>query len=248
MKVQSADAYYHFFSSFLEELIEDQWQSASLRIFFFWEDMSFQIGHFYVDLNGNRQKSLVSIIKRGISTDSLEEGLEELKKLTIEKGLPKWNVFEFDILVTGNSRLDVYWSEEKEMINNPILEPDEDSLADALLSDPEMLANKMLRMDYTSEYSLKPYYYVQHFGTGIKAIVKEMVKEGSAFDEDDFELIDFDQPRWYELETLVREKGSEDSEFRIMLDGNWGKLNRRFTTAKFRYIYKGDTYPFDIDL
>lgn len=248
MKIEGAEEYHALFADFLNELIGDDWQSASIRIFFFWKSGAFRLDHFYMDVSGEQRKSEGSIIDRDISTDPILKGLIDLKNLTIEMNQAKWNVFEFDISKNDNEKLNVYWDSEKETLLNPTLEPDEDSFADALLNAPELLAKKLIRMDYTSDDSLKPWYYIQNVEVGIKSIVQEMIEEGSELEMRDFELIDFNRSSWRELEKLIQTKVLEDSEFKIMLDGTWDRINRRYSKARFTYNFKGTASSFDIEL
>jgi len=246
MEIRGAEVYHHHFTEFLEEVILDEWVEATVELFFYWESGGFRLDHFYHDKQGERKKFPGSLNKRGISQRGLLKATEALKKLTIQNDQEKWNVLAFQLGANRNERLKVHWDQNLENEYNPQVEPDRDSLIDARLSSPDYLESKVLRQDFDSKSSTRPYYFIQKPEVGIVEIVRSMIEEGSELQMVDFELIDFGKSKWGELEELVKSGKERDSEFKMMLDGDWDSVNRRYMNAKFTYMLEGQEYNFEI--
>ena len=205
---------------------------------FNWESTSFTSECTFQNLQGKMEP-----LEESLPLRDVHKLLLKGKEKTKIEGLTKWNLIQCQFDSEGNFKHSVSWSEPKVRHVQYDLEDE----IEAGINEPDV-SKKLIIRDVHSRYSLKPFYYINRPEVGIKPIVKQMIEEGSELDMVDFDLIDFNQPKWKELDDLVVARTKEDSQFRMMLDGDWDNVKRRFTTAKFTYIFNGHHFPFDIPL
>lgn len=243
MNIKGIEPHLSRVHDFLHEVMRDNWNRAKVRIYFKWDTGALSVKMSFIDVEG-----VEGVIEDRLSLFKVRKDILEIKKMTIAQHLPKWNFLEYSLDKQTGTGYKVYWNQEEETRRNPVIEYDEESEIESRIHASINQADKLIIRDDKSEYSLKPFYFIKRVDRGIRAIVHEMIVEGSELDLEDFELIDFNQYRWRDLEKIVREKMSLDPEFKMMLDGDWDTKNERFTMAKFKYVFKGVEYPFDIPL
>ena len=168
--------------------------------------------------------------------------------MTLKAGGEKWNVLLFECSKNGNRSLTVSWDQELEASYNPDDDIDRDSRADAELFDPHNIAKMPIQADHTTPNSIIPFYFIRRPQIGIKEIVRLMIDHGSELEMSDYELFNFEDPIWAKLDQLVVEKKAEDPDFKMMLEGDWDAENRRFTMARFTYVFKGVEFPFNVPM
>lgn len=247
-RITGAEAHHQTFIDFLEELILNDWEQATVNIFYFWIEERYIVDHHYLDKEGNEQKEYESLLNRKDAIPDLSDTLNLLKDLTLKSGGEKWNVLQFKYSKSGDLSIIVSWDQELELRNNPDDPVERDSRADAELFDPHNIAKMPIESDHTSPNSIMPFYFIRRPQLGIKKIVRLMIEHGSELEMDDYEQLDFEDPVWARLDQLVVEKKAQDPDFKMMLDGDWDPEKRRHTMARFTYVFKGKEYPFNIPM